>query len=96
MRDFVDWSIWFQRGLEMGHRDRAYSLPVMAWIIAHADNQGTGWGVFEAQAMGSETSQSGEEFLCGLEALHRSGLLMTTLNGQYCVNFEERFEEDAA
>lgn len=101
MRGFIDWSVWFQRGLELqDHR----AASVMAWVMAHADNQGSGWASApkDYHAFGSEVGLSSDDFGTGLAMLIGYDLVGVSRGGsdgvtlEYFVDFNEKFEEDAA
>ena len=42
MSDFLQWSRWFERGLDVP-RNKTHALAMMGWIAAHASSDGTGF-----------------------------------------------------
>ena len=95
-RGFIDWSVWFQRATELGglYQRRREALLVMASIIAHADNMGTGWNFStrdDFSAFGSEVGLTADEFEDGLKVLLSDGLIAVN-GGEMRVNFNETFK----
>jgi hypothetical protein len=77
MSDFMNWSRWFERAILSEQEPSVDVFAVMAWIMAHADNQGTGFG-FDPNMdahIASEIGSTPERVHVAVTALENGGFI---------------------
>lgn len=83
MADFARWSRWFECGLEL-KREKTRAVAMMAWIAAHASNDGSGLefddAVWESladvwESLADEIGLTPEEGQAALDVLISEGMV---------------------
>jgi hypothetical protein len=76
MADFARWSRWFECGLEL-KREKTRAMAMMAWIAAHASNDGSGLEFDDDvwDSLADEIGLTPEEGHAALDVLIGEGLV---------------------